>query len=120
MLDAERAKLVERIVGTWPAGPRGFVWTSTLAELDADLATAAYERLVVECVDHPPTPGRFLSTYWAVANPREYGFARPEDTGPVISPAEALELDDLEPLRRLKRGEFGASRTRHPSSRPAS
>lgn len=117
MTDDERAKLVERIVGTWPAGPRGFVWTSTLAELELGPASAAYEQLVAECVTGPPTPGRFLSVYWTHARPRSYGFDRPEDTGAPVDLAVVVELDDLEPLRRLRRGEFDAAHARHPSSR---
>lgn len=103
----ERARLVERIVATWPNGPRGFVWTTVLAELDGDLATAAYERLVRELEHGYPTTGKFLATYWACRRP-DYGPTRPEDTGPVVSMADYLA--------RHPTGELADWRARHPSS----
>ena len=113
MTNDERAKLVERIVGTWPAGPRGFVWTSTLTELDVDLAAAAYEQCVRECVEHPPTPGKFLGVYWSLTRRNAPSdIPRPADTGPPVSLADYLERRNADELAELP----ADLQRRHPSS----
>lgn len=63
MNQAETAHLVERIVQTWPNGPKGRIWTEALSELpDPGRAGTAYVRLRNEC-EHPPTIARFLAVY---------------------------------------------------------
>jgi len=37
--------LVNVITATWPTGPKAYVWTQTIARLDASLATQAYAYL---------------------------------------------------------------------------
>jgi hypothetical protein len=39
------AKLVERIIATWPTGPKGFIWTDVLRDLHPGPAAAAYRQL---------------------------------------------------------------------------
>ena len=48
MNETEIATIVERIVGTWPNGPRGFVWTEAFndhPEVESRTAGAAYRAL---------------------------------------------------------------------------
>jgi hypothetical protein len=45
MTSDDAARLVNLIVATWPTGPKAYVWTQTLAELDNGPANQAYRDL---------------------------------------------------------------------------
>jgi len=62
MTPTETAHLVERIVQTWPTGPRGRIWTEALEPLDAGRAGTAYARLRAS-EEHPPSIARFMAVY---------------------------------------------------------
>lgn len=114
MTPAETAHLVDKIVQTWPTGPKGRIWTEVLGPLEARPADAAYRQLR-DTETRPPTVGRFLEEYRHLTRPRA-GIAIPEWTGPPVALAEVIDhRAELEPLRRLRAGEYGARR-RHPSS----
>jgi hypothetical protein len=83
MTPAQTAHLVEQIVGTWPTGVRGFVWTKRLADLDYTPALGVYEYLA-DHDERPPTIARFLALYWA--NTPDYGWQPPDDSGPIVPP----------------------------------
>lgn len=61
---ADAAHLVERIVQTWPSGPRGRIWTEAFADLDAGTAGSAYVRMRNDHdSDRPPSIGQFMAMY---------------------------------------------------------
>ena len=106
MNSAELAHLVERIVQTWPTGPRGRIWTEALASLDHEVALGVYEHLR----DHDekaPSVARFLAI--AASTQPQLGFDRPADTG------EPISLDEY--LRRHPDDALDQWRARHPSAR---
>lgn len=92
MNQTETAHLVERIIQTWPTGPKGRIWTEVLNELpDTERANIAYIKLRAES-EHAPTCARFLAMYHATApspefwpEPRE-----PRDTPEAISFTEYI------------------------------
>ena len=108
MNDAERAKLVERIVATWPAGPRGFVWFAVLGDLEHEQAVSAYEHLRRTALT-PPTTGAYLDAYRQLTRPA-HGWPRPADTGEPVSLAEYLERNPHDDAA------VELARVRHPSS----
>ena len=63
----QRAQLVDRIVTTWPNGPKGIIWTETLVDHDEITFTAALDvykhlRDTAERRD-PPSVAAFLATW---------------------------------------------------------
>jgi hypothetical protein len=90
MNETEAKKLTERIVGTWPASPKGFVWTEVLLPLDATVARVAVDRLTREHEEARLAVARFLAVYLAAV--RNAGTDEPRhpepDDGPVMSFAQ--------------------------------
>ena len=87
MNETEAKKLTERIVGTWPASPKGFVWTEELLPLDASTAHAAVTRLVREHEESRLPIARFLAVYRAIDkqnHPRRHDTVAHDD-GPTMS-----------------------------------
>jgi hypothetical protein len=78
------AAIVNRITSTWPTGPRGFIWTEQLANLDHDPALRTYRQLA-RTDEHPPTIARFHAAYRANTTPAS-GIPPSPDTGAVIPP----------------------------------
>jgi hypothetical protein len=66
MNETEAKKLTERIVGTWPASPKGFVWTETLLGLDFGPALAAVGQLTRTHDETRLSVPRFLAAYRVV------------------------------------------------------
>jgi hypothetical protein len=60
--DDEARKLATRIIDTWPAGSKGYVWRDVLVELDATLAGVAYRRCA-RTASRAPAPADFLDAY---------------------------------------------------------
>ena len=58
----------QRIVGTWPASPKGFIWTEQLLELDAGIARAAVDQLTREHEESRLPVARYLAVYRAITN----------------------------------------------------
>lgn len=66
----ECASLVERIIQTWPTGPRGRIWTELLTDLEPGTAGTAYIRLRNEHQgEKPPSTGTFMRTYRSLRTP---------------------------------------------------
>jgi hypothetical protein len=93
MIESDRARLVNLLTSTWPAGVKGYVWTDTLGPLDHALAHSAY----VELRDHedrPPSVARFVAAYHARRSARDAEREPParcelcDGTGWVESPPE--------------------------------
>lgn len=99
MTPEQTAHLVERIVQTWPAGPRGRIWTEALSELEHVTALGVYEYLR-DHDERPPSIARFLETYRSVTP--DYGWQTPDDTGPPVSLAEHLARHRDEHLERIR------------------
>lgn len=67
MNEYEVHHLVENIIATWPAGPRGRIWTELLKPLDHARAHTAY----IRCRNDQPTitTATFIATYRACSEP---------------------------------------------------
>lgn len=102
MTPSETAHLVERIVQTWPTGPRGRIWTETLEDLDAGRAGTAYVRLRNEC-EQPPSPGRFMAVYRSLDTER-HEWHRPDYSNAISFDEYFAKL-----IARVNRGEDGAA-----------
>lgn len=87
MTDEEARKLATRIIDTWPAGPKAYVWRDALIPLDAGYAAATYRRLATE--QDKPTIARFHAEYRSML-PTAEGPRRYIDHG-AISLSEYLE-----------------------------
>ena len=92
----QRAQLVERIVTTWPNGPKGAIWTETLADHDEITFTAALDvykhlRDTAERRD-PPSVAAFLATWRTRWHRPEQTTAPVADDGPVMSFDEYIGL----------------------------
>ena len=61
----ECARIVNLVVSTWPAGPKGHAWTEAIRDLAYADARAAYES-VRDVEDRPPSIARYLAAYRAV------------------------------------------------------
>jgi hypothetical protein len=94
MNETEAKKLTERIVGTWPASPKGFVWTEELLALDASIARAAITQLTREHDESRLAVSRFLAVYRAIDARGNTGRPHPDTPGdgPVMSFDEYLAL----------------------------
>lgn len=90
MNETEAKKLTERIVGTWPASPKGFVWTEVLLPLDAYTARAAVDQLTREHEESRLPVARYLAVYLALVRRDTVTDPRPEPDGPAMSFAEYL------------------------------
>jgi hypothetical protein len=91
----EAARLVNRIVSTWPTGPKGHIWTEVVLELDATLADQAYRRLRAEH-ERAPAVATYLAAYKALRAERR----RQADAHHVEA---ALDPDELIPLSEYLR-----------------
>jgi len=60
----DTAMLVNLIVATWPTGPKGYIWTDVLAELDHGPALEAYRNLRDDS-ERAPSVARFKAEYRA-------------------------------------------------------
>jgi len=69
MTNDDAARLVNLLVATWPTGPKAYVWTQAVNELDAAGANRAYAKLrdTAERV----TVASFLEAYRALRTPTE-------------------------------------------------
>ena len=81
MNSSDLAHLVEHIIATWPTGPRGFIWTEALADLEHPVALGIYEYLR-DHDERPPSVSRFLAVYHSTTP--DYGWQPPVDSGPSI------------------------------------
>jgi hypothetical protein len=85
----QRAQLVDRIVTTWPNGPKGVIWTETLTDHDDITFTAALDvykhlRDTVER-NNPPSIALYLATWRARWQRTPAEHARPDNDGPAMS-----------------------------------
>jgi hypothetical protein len=95
MNETDAKKLTERIVGTWPASPKGFVWTEELLTLDAAIARAAIAQLTHEHDEARLPVSRFLAVYRAIRDQGNTGRRHPHDhdtDGPPMSFDEYIAL----------------------------
>lgn len=123
--DAEIAKVVELCVGSWPAGPRGNIWTATLRDAHYSYPTliATYEHLR-DNETRPPTPGRFIDIARQLSAPRRHVRDVLPDYSNAVSRTDAIaRLEwkvstgsatpaDIEALDGL----LAVARSRHPSA----
>jgi hypothetical protein len=70
----DTARLVNLIIATWPTGPKAYVWTNTLADLDATPANRAY--LALRDTTERITVAAFLSAYRAQLHDSDNGSRR--------------------------------------------
>ena len=99
MNETETATIVERIVGTWPNGPRGFVWTEAFndhPEVESRTAGAAYRALRDGGL---PSHERITIARFLAEERRQRGYqpaatptAPVADDGPVMSFDEYIGL----------------------------
>ena len=90
----QRAQLVDRIVTTWPNGPKGMIWTETLVDHDEITFTAALDvykhlRDTAERRD-PPSVAAFLATWRTRWHRPEQTTAPVADDGPTMSHDEYI------------------------------
>jgi len=78
MTSDDTARLVNLLVATWPTGPKAYVWTQAIADLDAAGANRAYARLR-DTVDRV-TVASFLETHRAQRSPTEARRRDPSET----------------------------------------
>lgn len=77
MTQREAFGAAERIVKTWPNGPRQSVWSEVLIELEEAPARKAYEHLR-DFTERPPSVAAFLADYRArIAQDRPAGHPLP-------------------------------------------
>ena len=85
----QRAQLVDRIVTTWPNGPKGVIWTEALTDHDEITFTAAldvYKHLRDTAErNNPPSIALFLATWRARWQHTRVEYVQPADYGPVMS-----------------------------------
>lgn len=93
----ETAGLVNRIVSTWPTGPKGHIWTEVLGDLDRDLAETAYRRLRAEH-ERPPAAATFLATYGSLDR------RAPQSAAAAAETDEAMPLSDPRAAAAFERG----------------
>jgi hypothetical protein len=89
----QRAQLVDRIVTTWPHGPKGMIWTETLAdhpEIGFGEALDVYKHLRDSIERNPPTVAVFLATWRARHHRPEPVAQRSADDGPTMSFTEYI------------------------------
>ena len=89
MSPADCASIVQRITASWPAGPKGWIWTNALTPLDAQGAQCAYERLLASAI-RPPSVAEFMTEYRRVTQPPST-LRPPAETGPPVALAEILD-----------------------------
>lgn len=87
MNDDQARGFVVRYRGIWRGGPSNEELARLFAACDAAQIDAALDRLA-GVTEHPPSVAALRREYNA-ASPQRYGWERPEDTGEVISPAQA-------------------------------
>jgi hypothetical protein len=89
----QRAQLVDRIVTTWPHGPKGAIWTETLTdhpELTFGEALDVYKHLRDTVERNPPTVAVFLATWRARHQHPADDLVQAQVDGPPMSLAEYL------------------------------
>lgn len=70
MTQREATELAERIIKTWPSGPRQGIWFDVLSECERGTAAAAYVHLR-DTVDRAPSIAAFRAQYRAQRPPRD-------------------------------------------------
>lgn len=88
MTEDEARKLAQRLVDTWPNGPKAYIWRDALIDLEPHYAAATYRRLLTE--HDKPTVARFHAEYHALNRPADNTLPFQQATD-VISLTEYLE-----------------------------
>lgn len=97
MTDDEARKLAQRIIDTFPNGPKAYVWRDALQHLDPGPAARAY-RILVDEAEKTPTIARFKAHYHALT--------RTDAPTMIRWTGNEISLDEY--LRRLsERADFG-------------
>jgi hypothetical protein len=90
----QRAQLVDRIIGTWPNGPKGGVWTEAFDDHDEITFAQAldvYKHLRDTSErNNPPSIAAYLAT-WRNRHHRPPATTAPVDDGPEISFNQYIE-----------------------------
>lgn len=88
MTEDDARKHAQRMIDTFPNGPKAYVWRELFNDLDGAIAHGAYHALI-KTAPKAPTPGQFMEHYRAQMPRAEARITRSDPDG--ISLAEYLE-----------------------------
>lgn len=101
MTETEAAHLVNLLIGTWPAGPRGYVWRDVLRPLEHPIADLTYRQLRNH--NERITVAEYLDAYTRHTDRRDAQnlFRQRQATRDIEPAEEEISLDEY--LQRLHR-----------------